>query len=80
MARSKILKERTVAARGVAAQLPRWTQMARTVPAVRQQKIEETRKAIESNSIDNDTALDVTLDRLSEDLGLTDSEDGDAVA
>lgn len=79
MARSKILKQRSQSANGIAAHLPRWTQMARTVPAIRKDKVEDTRKAIEANALDTDTALDITIDRLSEDLGLGESEDGEAV-
>jgi len=80
MARHKILKERSITARGIAAQLPRWTQMARTVPAIRIEKVEETRKAMEKNSLETDEALDITLDRLSEDLGLAEPDDGETFA
>ena len=80
MACHRILKDRTVTARGIAAQLPRWTQMARTVPAIRIKKVEETRKAMEKNTLESDEALDVTLDRLSEDLGLSGPDDGEALA
>jgi hypothetical protein len=53
--------------------------MARTIPAIRREKVEETRKAIESNALDTDAAMDVTLDRLSEDLGLCDPDEGESV-
>ncbi len=81
MARSRILKERTVAARGLEAQLPRWMQMAKTVPAMRLDKACGTRQAMESYSLDSDDVLDITIERLSEDLGLGDqSDDGEPVA
>jgi|CXWL01.1.fsa_nt_gi hypothetical protein len=75
MARPKILKERTVAARGVEAQLPRWMQMAKTVPAMRLDKVRGTRKAVETHSLDSEDVLDITIERLSEDLGLDDQSD-----
>ena len=76
MARHKILKERTVAARGVDAQLPRWMQMAKTVPVMRLDKIRGTRQAMETFSLDSEDVLDITIDRLSEDLGLSEPPDG----
>ncbi len=76
MGRPKILKERTVAARGVDAQLPRWMQMAKTVPVMRLDKIRGTRQAMETFSLDSEDVLDITIDRLSEDLGLSEPSDG----
>ena len=81
MTRPKILKERTVAARGVDAQLPRWMQMAKTVPAMRLDKIRGTRRAMETHSLDSEEVLDITIERLSEDLRLGDqSDDSEPVA
>ena len=70
MTRSKILKQRTIAARGLEAHWPRWMQMAKTVPSVRVDKIRKTRKAMDTHGLDSDAVLDITIERLSEDLGL----------
>ncbi len=75
MAKSKIVKERTAPARGLEAQLPRWTRMAKTVPAMRLDKIRGTRQAVENNSLESEDVLDITIERLSEDLGLADDND-----
>lgn len=75
MARPKILKERTVVARGLEANLPRWTQMAKTVPAMRLDKVRGTRRAMETHSLESEDILDITIERLSEDLGLGETPD-----
>lgn len=76
MAHPKIIKEKTSQARGVEAQLPRWTRMAKMVPAMRMDKIRTTRRAMENHVLESDDVLDITIDRLSEDLGLADDRDG----
>jgi hypothetical protein len=73
MGRAKILKERTVSARGLEANLPRWMQMAKTVPAMRLDKVRCTRRAMETHRLESENVLDITIERLSEDLGLDDS-------
>lgn len=80
MARPRILKEKTVAARGIEANLPRWMQMAKTVPAMRLDKIRGTRQAMELHALESENVLDITIERLSEDLGLgNEADDGEAV-
>jgi len=73
MERAKVVKERTVSARGLEANLPRWMQMAKTVPAMRLDKVRGTRRAMENHRLESDDVLDITIERLSEDLGLDDS-------
>ncbi len=73
MGPTKILKERTESARGLEPNLPRWTQMAKTVPAMRIDKVRATRRAMETHRLDSDDVLDITIERLSEDLGLDNS-------
>ena len=73
MGRTKVLKERTVSARGLEPNLPRWTQMAKTVPAMRLDKVRGTRRAMETHRLESDDVLDITIERLSEDLGLDES-------
>jgi hypothetical protein len=80
MDRPKLLEEKTIAARGVEAQLPRWMQMAKTVPVMRLDKVLGTRKAMEMHALDSDDVLDITIERLSEDLGLGEpTDDGEPV-
>jgi len=74
MAQTRILKDRTVSARGLEAHWPRWMQMAKAVPEVRLDKVRGTRRAMETHALDSDKVLDITIERLSEDLGL--DEDG----
>jgi len=81
MARPKILKEKTAAAHGLEVHLPRWMQMAKTVPAMRLDKVQGTKRAVETNSLESEDVLDITIERLSEDLGLSDqADDGEPVA
>jgi len=49
-------------------------QMAKAVPEVRLDKVRGTRRAMETHALDSDKVLDITIERLSEDLGL--DEDG----
>lgn len=76
MVRSRVLKEKTAAARGLESHWPRWMHMARTVPAMRLDKVRGTRRAIEKHELDSDAVLDITIERLSEELGLDDPADG----
>lgn len=76
MAKSRILKEKTASARGIEAQWPRWMHMAKTVPAMRLDKVRGSRKAIDQYALDSDAVLDITIERLSEELGLDDTSDG----
>jgi hypothetical protein len=50
--------------------------MAKTVPAMRLDKVRGTRQAIEKYALDSDAVLDITIERLSEELGLDDPADG----
>jgi hypothetical protein len=80
MARPKVIKERTAAARGLENHFPRWMQMAKTVPAMRLDKIRGTRRAMETHRLEADDVLDITIERLSEDLELGESpDDGEVV-
>jgi hypothetical protein len=49
-------------------------QMAKAVPEVRLDKVRGTRQAMDTYALDSDKVLDITIERLSEDLGL--DEDG----
>jgi hypothetical protein len=55
-------------------------QMAKTVPAMRLDKVRGTRRAVETHRLESEDVLDITIERLSEDLGLGEaSDDGEPV-
>ena len=48
--------------------LPRWLDVVRRLPQVREEKVERVRLALQNRTYENDSVLDKTVERLSRDV------------
>ncbi len=70
MPHHRVIKQKTATANKVDPQWSRWLQMARQVPDIRADKVNRTRRLLVDANLDGDDVLDITVNRLLNELGV----------